>query len=49
MDSNFKNWLIEKYGLKASVATSRVSNIARIERYYGNIDEMIYNGTVFQY
>ena len=35
----FKKWLIEFRGLKASVASFRVSNCGAIEKVYGNLEE----------
>lgn len=41
MNNNFKDWLVREKGLNATTATSRVSNLKRIEKYYGNIDIII--------
>lgn len=39
----FKQWLIEQ-NYDESAAISRASNIQRLERYYGNLDEYILSG-----
>lgn len=41
MNTEFKKWLVEDYGLQESAATSRMSNISTIERYYGDIEDLI--------
>lgn len=46
MKAEFKKWLKEDYGLQESAATSRVSNISTIEKYYGDIDALIKSGKV---
>lgn len=46
MKSDFKDWLINEYGLKETAAASRAGNISTIEKYYGNIDTLIKNGYV---
>ena len=46
MKKDFKNWLIEEYGLQESAANSRTSNISTIEKYYGDIDSLIAAGKV---
>lgn len=46
MKTNFKKWLIEEYGLQESAANSRVSNISTIEKYYGDIDALVKNGSI---
>ncbi|MDE6228465.1 MAG: hypothetical protein K2M40_01605 [Muribaculaceae bacterium] len=43
---DFKTWLVTQKGLNESTATSRVSNIKRIEKYYGNIQTLIQKGLV---
>lgn len=46
MKKEFKNWLIEEYGLQESAANSRTSNISTIEKYYGDIDILIAAGKI---
>lgn len=46
MKKEFKNWLIEEYGLQESAANCRTSNISTIEKYYGDIDSLIAAGKV---
>lgn len=46
MKTDFKKWLIDEYGLQESAANSRVSNISTIEKYYGDIDTLIKNGSI---
>lgn len=44
MKKAFKSWLTEEYGLQENTANSRVSNIANIEKYYGDVDDIIRKG-----
>ena len=44
MNPSFKTWLIENDGLSDSAANSRVANILNIEKYYGDLDELIRDG-----
>lgn len=46
MNKQFKTWLIDEYGLQESGANSRVANISTIEKYYGDIDALIKNGSI---
>lgn len=47
MKKEFKNWLIEKYGLREDAANSRTANISTIERFYGgDIASLIAAGKV---
>lgn len=47
-ETEFKQWLVEDYGLQESAATSRVSNISTIERYYGDIEDLIKSERVYK-
>ena len=44
MNPIFKTWLIENDGLADSAANSRVAYILNIEKYYGDLDELIRDG-----
>lgn len=46
MNQEFKKWLVDDYGLQESAANSRVSNIYTIEKYYGDIDVLIKDGSI---
>ena len=46
MKKEFKNWLIEEYGMQESAANARTSNISTIEKYYGDIDSLIVAGKI---
>lgn len=46
MTIDFHTWLIQENGLNENTATSRVSNIKRIEKYYGSIDMLIQKGLI---
>lgn len=46
MNKEFKTWLIEEYGLRETAAASRAGNISTIEKYYGDIEDIIKAGNV---
>ncbi|MDE6072797.1 MAG: hypothetical protein K2G53_09655 [Muribaculaceae bacterium] len=46
MKKEFKNWLIEDYGMQENSAYARTKNISTIEKYYGDIDSIIAAGKV---
>ena len=48
MNKYFKNWLIEEKKLDRTTANSRAGNISTIEKYYGDIDDIIRRGNVLE-
>lgn len=46
MRNDFRIWLVEYCGLKASTAANRAANISSIEKYYDDIDTIMNHGNV---
>lgn len=46
MKKDFKTWLTQEYGLEESAAASRVANLLRIEKFYGDVDALVKNGSI---